>query len=143
MDIINVREIIKRGFNETNGKAVIPTQRVSRSFTAVLIKYGIEVDCLGDQPILPWEVFGETINLLMSKNGRVRRGDAMNSKLGYEGLELDTVEGYIAVRVYQKSIGSSVFRRISPISSILVWAGLCRHEPNYLVLNEEFKNNRA
>jgi hypothetical protein len=57
------------------------------------------------------------------------RLDAMNSRLGDEGLPLDSVEGYVAHVVDGKQVGESVFRRISPIAAILVWAGICDSAP--------------
>ena len=58
----------------------------------------------------------------------------MNYKLGETGLATDTIEGHIAHVVYDKSDGDSVFRRITPIACILIWAGVCRAEPGELVL---------
>jgi hypothetical protein len=58
----------------------------------------------------------------------------MNSRLGDEGLPLDSIEGHIAHVVYGKQIGDSVFRRISPIAAILVWAGICEDEPGELII---------
>jgi hypothetical protein len=48
--------------------------------------------------------------------------------------ELDSIEGHIARVVYGKKIGDSVFRRISAIAGILVWAEVCEHAPGELVL---------
>ena len=60
----------------------------------------------------------------------------MNAKLGDTNLHTETIEGYVASTVYGKSEGDSVFRRITPIASILVWAGVCENEPNGLRLTE-------
>lgn len=95
---------------------------------------GIYVSNLANQPFLPWAVFTETIALLEKNGGRAKKGNAMNSKLGEAGLTIDTVEGYIAYKVYKKSLGESVFRRITPITCILVWAKICVSEPNELIL---------
>ena len=38
----------------------------------------------------------------------------MGFKLGEEELPTNSIEGYIAKEVYGKSIGDSVFRRITP-----------------------------
>lgn len=59
----------------------------------------------------------------------------MNFKLGDERLPLDSIEGYITCCLYNKKIGDSVFRRVTPIAGILIWAGICENEPGYLVLN--------
>jgi hypothetical protein len=58
----------------------------------------------------------------------------MKSKLGDKGLPLDSIEGHIAHVVYGKQVGETVFRRISPISAILVWSGLCNVSSGELIL---------
>ena len=126
-------EVIKLKFERIDRKVRIPLQK-GRVFKASMTDEGIVVDNLGNQPLLPWVIFEEVINLLVRKGGRAKKGNAMDSKLGQEGLPLDSIEGHIAQAVYGKKAGDSVFRRISPITAILVWAGLCNAEPGELVL---------
>lgn len=133
MDGITAVELIKQKFQNIGRPIAIPLKK-GRYFTATLTEDGIEVDNLGNQPLLPWKIFAETINLLVRNGGRAERGDAMNSKLGDPDLTLDSIEGYIAHNVYGKQIGESVFRRISPIAAILEWAGLCDSAPRELIL---------
>lgn len=61
----------------------------------------------------------------------------MNYKLGETGLPIDSVEGRIAFKVYGKQLGQSVFRRITPIACILIWAGLCVNQSGKLILLNE------
>ncbi len=126
-------EVIKQKFERVDRKVTIPLQN-GRAFKASMINEGIVVDNLGNQPLLPWVIFEEVINLLVRNRGRAQKGNAMDSKLGEKGLSLDSIEGHIAVAVYGKKPGNSVFRRISPIAAILVWSGLCDSEPGELVL---------
>mgnify|MGYP001038563695 CR=1 FL=1 len=128
-----VVEKIRHKFEKLGGSAKIPLQR-GGYFKARFFKKGVEVDNLGNQSFLPWIVFIEVINLLNRNHGVAIRGDAMNAKLGDEGLPLDSVEGHIASVVYGKEVGDSVFRRITPIACILVWAGICESKPKKLVL---------
>ena len=58
----------------------------------------------------------------------------MGSKLGDPGLPLDSIEGHVALKVFKKKPEQSVFRRITPIACILIWAGICKHEPCELIL---------
>lgn len=58
----------------------------------------------------------------------------MESRLGEGKLPLDSIEGYIAKEVYGKKIGDSVFRRITPIVNILIWADLCENGRGELFL---------
>ena len=120
-----VVSIIQRKISEQGGRVIIPNQR-GGNFAVKLVKGGIEVDNLGNQPFLPWQVFTEAKNILIRKDGVAQRGDAMNSRLGSESLPFDSIEGYIASVVYKRKAGDSVFRRITPVACILKWAGICR-----------------
>lgn len=96
---------------------------------------GVNVSNLSSSPYLPLEVFDAVISLLASSpNQTARKGDAMKCRLGDEGLETDTVEGHVAQVVYGTKLGSSVFRRITPIARILEWAGICENGRGYLRL---------
>jgi hypothetical protein len=44
-----------------------------------------------------------------------------SAKLGESNLPIDSIEGHIANVIYGKKLGDSVFRRITPISCILIW----------------------
>jgi len=105
-----------------------------RLFKATMTEEGIMVDNLGSRPLLPWIVFEEVVKLLARNGGRAANGNAISSKLGDAGLSLESVEGHVAHWVYGKRVGDSVFRRILPITAILVWAGLCYAIPHELML---------
>lgn len=135
----SVAEIIKNHFG-SNYTADIPYINKNETFEAEYTDDGIIVDNLGSQPFLPWRVFAETIILLIRKNGKAPKGDAMAGKLGEEKLPIDSVEGNIAYKIYGKQLGESVFRRITPIACILIWAGFVDNQPGYLILSESFKN---
>jgi hypothetical protein len=135
MDIMKAVEVIKRRFAETDGEVTIPLLKGGH-FTAALTDEGIKVDNLGNQPLLPWEVFQEAVCVLIRSGGRARRGDAMKSRLGEEGLSVDSIEGHIAQVVYGKCRGDAVFRRIAPVACILVWSGVCKAEPGELILRQ-------
>ena len=92
------------------------------------------VDCLGESPLLKYEVFDQVENAFSTYGNVLERGDAMGPRLGEKKLPLDSVEGQIAV-VYDYKLGNSVFRRVSPVCNILVWAGLCAHIPGALKKN--------
>lgn len=131
-----VISIIKKKFEVEGNPARVPLLLGNKSFQAKLSKEGI-VDNLGSSRLLPWRIFIETVRLLQEKGGRAERGNANNYKLGESGLPIDSVEGNIASKIYGKQIGQSVFRRITPVACILIWAGICRHEPNLLILKEK------
>ncbi|WMJ81459.1 hypothetical protein RBU49_04175 [Clostridium sp. MB40-C1] len=136
----SVIESIRARFQEKGSPSKIPLIKGNRCFSATMKNDGIYVDNLNTQPFLPWVVFVETVKLITIKGGKALKGDAMNSKLGSGNLLLDSIEGYIACSIYGKKINDSVFRRISPIAGILIWASICRNEPGYLVLNDSKQN---
>ena len=124
---------IKKKLTDSGGDALIPLQKRGY-FKAKFFEGGIEVDNLGNQPFLPWCVFQEAVCILIRNGGTAKRGDAMTARLGDEALSLDSVEGHIALVLYGKEVGDSIFRRITPVASILEWAGLCGYEPGRLIL---------
>ena len=129
----SVVETIKRKFDKPNRAVRIPLEG-GHLFKATMTEEGIMVDNLGSRPLLPWIVFEEVVKLLARNGGRAENGNAISFKLGDEGLSLESVEGHIAQGVYGKRVGDSVFRRIFPITAILVWAGLCQTVPHKLIL---------
>ena len=135
MENSEVIGIIKRRFDKKGNPTQIPLLKGGKSFKAELSTDGIYVDNLGNQPFLPWVVFTETVSLLKRRGGRAVRGNAMMSKLGEQNLPITSVEGHIAHVIYGKQMGDSVFRRVTPIACILIWAKICRHEPSELVLS--------
>ncbi len=135
MDALSVTSAVKSKFAQIGSLARVPLLS-GGSFTAELREEGVLVDNLGSQPFLPWAVFQEAIRVLIWNGGKAMRGDAKGSKLGEPGLPTDSVEGHIARVVYGKRSGDSVFRRITPIACILVWAGVCEPAPGALVLSD-------
>ena len=135
MPKFNIKEKIRSKLKEVGGQAEIQNQKKG-TFYARLVEEGIVVNNLGGSPLIKWEVFDELERLFSEKGPIVRKGDAMSCKLGEIGLSLDTIEGCLANKVYHKKIGDSVFRRITPISGILVWAGICRNVNGSLELIE-------
>ncbi len=131
--------LIKKFETYPNNNADIPLQRKNRhgksTFSAKLSSEGIEVDNLGGSPLLKWAVFEETVELLESLGGSARKGNAYE-KLGDDDLTIDTIEGHLAKVVYGVKEGDAVFRRITPISGILVWAGICQSFTGGLSLNK-------
>lgn len=134
MEVIEGIKRIEEKFSKSGQSDKIPLLRGQRTFHAELTEGGILVNNLGTQPFLPWKVFQESLDLLIRSDGVVDRGDAMNHKLGEPELSFDSLEGHIAKVVYGKMEGDSVFRRVTPIVCILVWAGICETAPGQVIL---------
>jgi hypothetical protein len=122
---VSFKETIIKAFRGSKDWIDIPLQN-GKMFQARLIADGIEVSNLGASPILDWKVFKEIETLFYEKGKSVLKGDAMSSKLGESMLPIDSVEGWVAYKIYGKQIGDTVFRRISPIVGILIWVGICK-----------------
>ncbi len=138
MEKIDVVNLIRQKFNEKGNLLRIPLLKGDNTFEAQCTEEGLYVDNLGNSPFLPWSVFTETVNLLQGCGGYAVRGAAQAARLGDDALPFDSVEGHIASKVYGKQRGDSVFRRITPVACVLIWAEICRPEPGKLVLNYEY-----
>ena len=125
---------IKLKFGEIEKIVLIPLP-FGGFFSAREIPEGIMVDNLGFYPFLPWTVFVEVINFLIRNNGRAEEGFSMSARIGDEGLSLETVEGHIAHVNYGKNVRDVIFWRVSSISAILVWAGVCVATDDELILS--------
>ena len=134
---------IKKQFDKKGNPAKIPLMNGKQFFEARLEEDGIYVDNLKNQPFLPWKIFSEAINCLKENGGQVKKGNATNSRLGDSNLDLNTMEGYIASKVYGCKIGDTVFKRITPIASILAWAEICENARGQICLLPEKKEFQA
>ena len=133
LSVSDVVGAIRCKFAESGNPTNVPNLR-GDTFKAKLAEGGIEVDNLGSQPFLPWAAFQAAVSIIIKNGGRAKRGNAMGSRLGEPDLQINSVEGHIAQMVYGRRVGDTIFRRITPIASILIWAGICEHAPNELVL---------
>lgn len=96
---------------------------------------GVNVDKLGNSPFIPFDVFVSVISLLnLSPENRAIKGSAQGGRLGSPELPIYSVEGHVAIVVYGKEVDESVFQRITPISRILEWAGVCINGRGWLQL---------
>lgn len=135
IDAEGVKAALLAKLQANGGQAQVPLLK-GGTFNATLVPLGVEVDTLGTQPFLPWSAFEEAVRCIRMCGGRAARGDAMQSRLRESGLPLNSVEGHVATVVYERKPGDTVFRRITPIACLLIWAGICAAEPSELVLTE-------
>jgi len=136
MNTLEVVDTIRQKFAVTGNPTKIPLLK-GDVFTAELEWDGIRVDNLGNQPFLPWAVFQEVICVLIRNDGVADRGNAMGPRLGDPDLSFDSIEGHVANVVYGKKSGDAIFRRVTPIACILIWAGICEEAPGQLILRNK------
>jgi hypothetical protein len=137
---------IKKEFDKKGNPAKIPLMSGKQFFEARSKEDGIYVDNLKNQPFLPWKVFSEAVNYLQENGGQAKKGSTTNSRLGDPNLDLNTVEGYIASKVYGCKEGDIVFKRITPVASILAWAEICENTRGQICLifeNSESKSGNT
>lgn len=130
----DISDIIKEKLLKNDGRVEINLLKANRTLHVELSNGGLLVDNLGNESFLEWKVFEKTVELLEKEGGIALKGDAMGSKLGEGKLPFNSIEGYIAKEVYGKKAGDSVFRRITPIVNILIWAGVCKNGKGKLIL---------
>jgi DNA repair exonuclease SbcCD ATPase subunit len=134
---------IKSQFDKKGNPAKIPLMSGKQFFEARSETDGVYVDNLKNQPFLPWGIFSEAVNCLMENGGKAKKGNATNSRLGDPNLGLDTLEGHIASKVYGCKIGDTVFKRVTPVASILAWAEICENTRGQIDLLSREKELQA
>jgi chromosome segregation ATPase len=137
---------IKSQFDKKGNPSKIPLMSGKHFFEARSEIDGVYVDNLKRQPFLPWEIFPEAVNCIRENGGKIKKGNATNSKLGDPNLGLDTLEGHIASKIYGCRIGDPVLKRITPIASILAWAEICentRGQISMLIEEKELQNSES
>jgi len=139
MNVMEAVDTVRHRFASAGNTVKIPN-RLGEVFTATLVDGGVQVDNLGPpsgpSSFIPWAAFQAAVCVLIRNDGRAKRGDAMQARLGGAELPLDSVEGHVALVVYGYKVGDWVFRRIVPIDAILIWAGVCEAAPTELILRD-------
>ena len=132
---------------QSNNLWFVPQQKGAKSFTIKVAsqknKQGFEVEkrVMPVDTFFPLEIFIFIIEKLgLTKEMRLKKGNAMKCKIGQPGLTIDTIEALVAMKFYNKKEGDSVDRRISVIANILVESGVCIHGKGELILrNSDIK----
>ena len=121
------------------GIAQIPMQGSAFNLEVVRVDNqitGVNVSNLGNNPFLPIAVFQVAIETMYnSPDSTAPLGNAIGDGPLGNGLEINSIEGQVAHRVYNIQIGNHAFMRITPIRRILEAALVCSsHNPGYLSL---------
>lgn len=133
-------EIIKTKLKEAGGRTVVH----SISGNAYEIKAeadGNSFSCIA-LPIKPnytYAVFDVIVELLLSQNGKAKKGLGRTARLGEPNCEETTVVGAIGKNYAGHKLGDSVFDPVFVLSAVLDWAGIARNERGYLELTAEYR----
>lgn len=94
--------------------------------------------------ICKWEMFNGIVEKARELGGKMYRGDvaAQNGEKVGEGLSLDTIDGFVSFKFFEKKIGSYAVRRSTYFAAVLDWAGIAKNyraedeKGGYIELNE-------
>ena len=132
-------EIIRAKIKENGGRVIVHTARGlpceiiaspdGRSFTC---------DKLPIKPPYQFAVFDVIVDLLLENNGRARKGNGRNYRLGDPECDETTVVGAIGYNYAGKTRGSSVYDPVFVLSAVLDWAGIASNERGEIVLTASY-----
>ena len=132
-------EIIKTKLKENGGKVIVYTARgLPCEICVAADGVSFESDKLPIKPAYRFEVFDAVVELLKKQNGRARKGNGRNYKLGEENCDDTTVVGYIAKHYSKKVDGASVFDPVFVLAAVLEWAEIAHNERGELVLTASY-----
>ncbi|MBQ7768634.1 MAG: DUF2089 family protein [Oscillospiraceae bacterium] len=133
-------EIIKTKLKENGGRVIVHTVRgLPCEIYVAADGSSFESDKLPIKPAYRFEVFDTIVELLKKQNGRARKGNGRNYKLGEENCDDTTVVGYIAKHYAHKEDGASVFDPVFVLAAVLEWADIAKNERGELVLTANYR----
>ena len=140
-DSTKASEIIKAKLKEAGGRVVVHTARGlpceviadsdGRSFVS---------DKLPIKPAYRYEVFDTIVDLLLANEGRARKGNGRNYRLGHPECDETTVVGAIAINYSGKHTGDSVYDPVFVLAAILEWAGLITNGRGEIALTAAYRS---
>ena len=133
-------EIIKAKLVQNGGKVIVHTARgLPCEVRAASDGISFISDKLPVKPPYRFDVFDTVVELLLKQNGRARKGNGRNYKLGDENCDDTTVVGYIAKHYAHKNDGDSVYDPVFVLAAVLEWADIARNERGELVLTTSYQ----
>ena len=133
-------EIIKTKLKENGGKVTVHTARgLPCEIWVAADGISFESDKLPIKPPYRFDVFDTVVQLLKQQNGRAKKGNGRNYKLGEENCDDTTVVGYIAKYYARKQDGDSVYDPVFVLAAVLEWADIAKNERGELVLTANYR----
>ncbi len=142
MSKIPISYIIKEKLIKNGGTAKVKSLQ-GKIYQITFNQNDKYIICDNLPPVFTYEVFDIIISLLEKQNGKAKKGNARNFKLGQKGCEETTVAGTILKNYFGKSDGESGYDPVFILSSILEWAGIIYNKRGYLELTEEYKHKKT
>ena len=133
-------EIIKTKLKENGGRVIVYTARgLPCEICVAADGISFESDKLPIKPAYRFDVFDIVVELLKKQNGRARKGNGRNYRLGDENCDDTTVVGYIAKNYAHKKDGDSVYDPVFVLAAVLEWADIAKNERGELVLTPNYR----
>lgn len=134
-------DIIRSKLKACGGRVVVHTAR-GLPCEVVASPDGNSFTC-DKLPITPpyrFEVFDVIVDLLFANNGRARKGNGRNYRLGEPECDETTVVGAIAYNYAGKKAGNSVFDPVFVLAAILDWAEIASNERGEIVMTASYRS---
>ena len=133
-------EIIKTKLKKNGGRVIVHTLRgLPCEIYVAADGISFESDKLPVKPSYQFTVFDTIVELLIKQNGRARKGNGRNYKLGEENCDDTTVVGYIAKHYAGKNDGDSIYDPVFVLAAVLEWADIAKNESGELVLTASYR----
>lgn len=134
-------EIIKTKLKQNGGKATVYTiQGLPCEIRVAADGVSFECDKLPIKPPYRFDVFDTVVDLLKNQNGRAKKGNGRNCRLGDENCDDTTVVGYIARHYFNKDNGASVVDPVFVLAAVLEWADIAKNERGELVMTASYRS---
>lgn len=134
-------EIIRSKLKAAGGRVIVYTAKgLPCEVIANPDGQSFTCDKLPIKPPYQFEVFDVIVDLLLSNNGRARKGNGRSHRLGEPECDETTVVGAIAYNYAGKQAGTSVFDPVFVLAAILEWAGIASNERGEIALSASFSS---
>ena len=86
-------------------------------------------------------VFDIITDLIVSKGGEAKKGNARNYRVGEKGCELDTIAGKVGYEYHKKAVGEYTFDPVFLLVAIMERVGILHNLHGYVRLTEQYKKS--
>lgn len=132
-------EIIKSKLKDCGGRVVVHT---ARGLPCEIVAAPDGVSFVSNKLPKPYgyDVFDVIVDLLLANNGRARKGNGRNNKLGHPDCDENTVVGVIGLKYAKKQYGDAVLDPVFVLAAVLEWAEIAHNERGELVLTQSYRS---
>ncbi len=137
-DSLRASELIKKKLVAAGGVASVPS--LSDNTYEIRIKPDGKAFACKALPQVDYEftVFDVIVDLLISQNGKAKKGNGHKAKIGEAGCEETTIVGAIGKNYFGKSNGESTYDPVFVLAAILEWADIAYNERGYMMLTANY-----